>query len=334
MPRIKPVLVTIASMAIGASALWLFGPRVVLEPQTEVSSAPGESAPGSGVVTDRGDQGGGVSPPGVESEGNVGTESKRWLQEFSASDDLYAFAMSAAEPAFQGDHRAQYFLAQALLDCGSVVALVNLQQKGSFAANVDATMAPIRSNEQERTRLASRISRCERYFSRNPLADLGLSSDQQAFKYWSDQALNAGDAFAVLDRAQQRSISDNLSKDTKQQVLADIETALQAGADPGVLMKVASVYRHPRMARDVLQSIAWTLAACSAGFDCSTTNPDVGFGCAEAGNCNAGLTLPDIFQRDLTPKQYAEAYAASQDILYRIEARDWDGLEPYLATAL
>jgi hypothetical protein len=66
------------------------------------------------------------------------------------------------------------------------------------------------------------------------------------------------------------------------------------------------------------------------GHDCSNANPDIGYGCVEAGTCDAGNTILDTMQRDLGPAKYAAIYAAGQDILYKVTTDDWDGLQQYL----
>jgi hypothetical protein len=261
-----------------------------------------------------------------------------WLARYTHSDDFYGFIEEALDPALSGDPRAQYFVGQAISECRTIVAMVNQPGKDSFAANVDETLASLHLDGALRDRFIQRITRCERFFAGSPMAN--LPDEQQESRYWLQAALAGGDAFALLDRALSRSLADRSplavgnDHERRSAVIADLREALTT-RDAAVMFRVGGFFSNPTVAQDAsLQGPAWIMAACSAGYDCSSDNPDIGFGCAQFGTCNAGFTIPDVLQRDLPPREHAAAFAASQDILYRIEAGDWDGLEKYLEVRL
>jgi hypothetical protein len=56
--------------------------------------------------------------------------------------------------------------------------------------------------------------------------------------------------------------------------------------------------------------------------------------CAELATCSAGPALADVLQRDWGANAYARAYAAGQDIAYKVTRSDWEGLQQYLEMRL
>jgi hypothetical protein len=44
----------------------------------------------------------------------------------------------------------------------------------------------------------------------------------------------------------------------------------------------------------------------------------------------AGFSHTDMLQRDLGAAKYARIYAQAQDIRYKLETDDWDGLQQYV----
>jgi len=300
----------------------------VVMPQAseEAPEAASPSDPSAGEAVSR-------APPSIDV-----AEERDWLSDYTESTDLYAFVTDAVPRALAGDHRAQYFVGQALLDCKTLVATVNLARKGSFIANVEETMASYQLHEPARRRMTEHIRRCEGFFTDNPVAN--LAEEQQQFRYWSDRALAGNDAFALIDRALKRGVGEEAvhtpsgPSERRSGVLSDIRQALST-REPAVIFKVGALYSNPTFARNAdVQGPAWLLAACSAGYDCSVTNTNVGFGCAQAGECDAGRTIANDLELSLAPAKYAAAYAAGQDILYKIETGDWDGLESYLDARL
>lgn len=57
-----------------------------------------------------------------------------------------------------------------------------------------------------------------------------------------------------------------------------------------------------------------------------------GVRCAEAGTCDPDFTVADTLERDLGFANFTTIYAMSQDIVHKINAGDWQGLQQYLET--
>jgi hypothetical protein len=162
-----------------------------------------------------------------------------------------------------------------------------------------------------------------------------LPDDARDFRYWRDLARDVGDPVAVMDRAigtasRRRSAEDpELSSRLREAVLSDVRVAVESG-EPQTFLLISGLLGQSNVAEEREAGLAWWVAACEAGYDCSPANPDVGQGCIEAGTCEAGLTLLGVLQRDLGPAKYAAIYATSQDILYKAGNGDWVGLQQHL----
>jgi len=261
---------------------------------------------------------------------------KPWTARYQESEDYFAFAEAAGRAAVAGDVRAQYVLSQVLLECYVEVGLTVAMGKGSIAENVEARLAAAPGyREQDRVRVRREVQRCEGFFDGHPLASLSLPAEAQTHEYWFEKAVAAGDPQAVMDRAAkavaQYGADDAESKSALfAEVFGDVRIAV-ASREPAALAKVGWMYTSPTVARDsVFQGPAWLMAACQLGYDCSAPNPELGRACLDAGTCIAGLTLADVFQRDLGARQFAKVYAASQDIVFKVNEGDWEGLRQYL----
>ena len=88
------------------------------------------------------------------------------------------------------------------------------------------------------------------------------------------------------------------------------------------------MYTSPVLSREpAFQSASWIVAACELGCDCTRPFPGLIELCAESGACTAVQTASDFIQG---APDFARIYTAGEDIAYKIRARDWAGLEPYL----
>jgi hypothetical protein len=269
-----------------------------------------------------------------------GASSSSWASLYWDSKDRFAFAEAAAVAALAGDSRAQYYLSLTLLDCSVQVGLTAPMGRGSVSANIEARFEGTpRLREYDRERIRSQVMRCERFFNESPFANLSLPEEAQTHQYWFDRAVAAGDPLAVMDRALkavvQGSSSSEDAETRRTALLSDVRVAVEA-KDSTAIAKVGFLYSLQDVGRNhSFQGPAWLIAACELGYDCSMRNPEILGECVEGvGICNSAFTLADMFTRDLGATRFGEIYAASQDIVYKINADDWDGLQQYLETKL
>lgn len=263
-------------------------------------------------------------------------ERQDWLERYATATDALALSRELADAAAIGDARAQYVLGRVLLDCEIFKRVLARYEQPSFAARVEAHIEAV-PNGFERSRRSFRAgaARCERLFSERPFAGRELPEEADGYRYWSDRALASGDPLAVMDRVVRsvagRGATDGAAKDPAfaATLLRDVRPVVFSG-DAAALFAVGGVFSHPSVVSEPTAGLAWQVAACELGYDCSKANPAVGFGCAEDGTCEAGETLLDVMQRDLGGVKYAAIYANAQDIQYKIRTNDWDGLQQYL----
>lgn len=253
-----------------------------------------------------------------------------WMDRLRASADYWELASDAAALAVSGDHRAQYVLARTLGHCNAEVGLYRrLYPDPALTAEqiIAAALAqpinravPVPLLERGRRE----FMRCAAFFAGHPPVLVQLGTDATTQEYWLRRALEGNDPLAHLDQVS-ADISRLPSLDEQSQpgVLDSIRERLSlaaASADPETWFRIGRLLA--RTGSSVRSEWpAWILAACEAGYDCTYSNPDVGNGCIEAGNCAAGDTLVLQMQRELRG-YFGESYARSQEIRYAFQHGD------------
>lgn len=272
----------------------------------------------------------------LESPTVLPVEKIDWMTQYHQTEDLYAFATDAARAAVEGDARAQYALSQALLNCDAQVKMLGGPSGSSGVPQaIEDHLTRVKGVlEQDRVSFRRNALRCERFFNENALENLSLAGEARSYRYWFDKAVDAGDPLALMERASRTALRDRAADDAatevRQAVLDDVRVAVES-REGAALARVGWLYTQAALVGDNnKQGFAWLVAACAAGYDCSNTNPEIGRGCAEAGTCQPGQSILDVLQRDLGSSQYAAVYASGQDILYKVRAGDWAGLQQYL----
>ncbi len=260
-----------------------------------------------------------------------------WRSRYGNSADYYSFAREAAEAALAGDTKAQYYLSQALTACHVAVGLTAPYKEGTLEAAIEASLAELPGlSEIGRRKIRSRVMRCEGFFDADALAELPLPEQARSHEFWLDRAAAANEPLALMDQAIDSAVRLGATDDadTKSDLRAGILDAVRVAVESreaAALAKIGTLYSMRGLARKPsAQGPAWMMAACTLGYDCTMRNPDIlGRGCETSGLCG-GATLMDIYQRDLGDTTFASAYAASQDIVYKVEQGDWEGLRQYL----
>lgn len=281
-----------------------------------------------------GDVGLPTSLPGNPAVGET-KEPRDWMRSYHESADDFALARELLDAALLGDARAQYWLGQVLLRCEVYKRTLARYPEGTLATRVESYLASsIKGPEHHRSKLRREALRCAGLFSEMPFAGYDLPDEANDFRYWSTLAVESGDPIAVIDRALRSKVNHRPSDDAERNrafraaLMRDVRIAVSS-RDPVALFTVGGIFSDPSFAADPQQGYAWTVVACELGYDCTTSNPNWG-GCVEAGTCVAGFSHADTLQRDLGATKYAQIYAQAQDIRYKLETDDWDGLQQYL----
>jgi hypothetical protein len=259
-----------------------------------------------------------------------------WMRRYHDSTDDFALARDLVNAALHGSSRAAYALRGVLLRCELQKRTLSPYPAESLAARLELHLATLpNAPDWIRAKRRREALRCERLVSEDPFEGYEVPEEARDFRYWSELALASRDALAVMDHAYglvaSRPSSDDAPKDRefREALTADVRVAVSS-RDPAALFAVGGVFSNPSVVANPEGGYAWQVAACELGFDCLLAKPDWGFGCVESGACLPGQTWLDNMQRDLGPVKYAEIYAKSQDIRYKLETGDWDGLQQYL----
>jgi hypothetical protein len=259
-----------------------------------------------------------------------------WMRRYQYSTDDFALARDLVASALHGNSRAEYLLRGVLLRCEVQKRSLARYPAESLAARLELHLDTLpHTPDWIRAKHRREALRCERLVAEDPFEGYEVPEEARDFRYWSNLALESGDALAVMDHAYRlvasRPSSDDVEKDRafREALTADVRVAVSS-RDPAALAAVGGVFSNPSIVANPEAGFAWQVAACELGFDCSLAKPDWGFGCVESGACLPGQTWLDNMQRDLGPAKYAAVYAKSQDIRYKLETGDWDGLQQYL----
>jgi hypothetical protein len=258
-----------------------------------------------------------------------------WMHSYHESTDDYSLAQELAKAASIGDGRADYLLGEVLLRCEMYRRILLPYTEGTVAERVEFHLANSNLPNGPRKLFRQGALRCEQLFSEDPFEGYDLPEEAREFRYWTDRAVDAGDPLAVMNRTAREAVGRSPTDDPAEErafrdsVLRNVRLAVFSD-DSAALFAVGGLFSHPSIVADPHYGYAWLVAACDTGYDCSRANPNLGFGCVEDGTCNAGQTLLDTMQRDFGPTKYAEIYANAQDIQYKIDTNDWDGLQKYL----
>jgi hypothetical protein len=267
-------------------------------------------------------------PNGVATEP---LEARDWLRSRQESADDFALAEELAAAALQGDARAHYVLGELLLRCEVSKRTLAPYQDGSVAERMERYIADNAiALEHSRQALRAEAARCARLFSADPFAQFELPPEARDFRYWAKRAVELGDPIAVMDRtlrlAAGRGVSDDngSEQELRQALLDDVRAAVDS-REPAALFLVGTLFSQPAITTSSDVGLAWHVAACEAGYDCSNSNPDFGFGCIQAGTCVAGLTYVDIIQRDLGAAPLPQIYAVAQVVECWGGVEEWGG---------
>lgn len=261
---------------------------------------------------------------------------QNWLRRRRESADDFAFAVELAAAAMRGDARAHYVLGEVLLKCEVSKRTLAPYKDGTVADRMERYLTENNiALENSRQMLRAEAARCARLFSDDPFVQFDLPREARDFRWWSKRAVDMGDPIAVMDRTlglaagRGAEDDDDSGRELRQALLTDVHVAV-ASREPAALFMVGTLLSQPAITTSIDVGLAWQVAACTAGYDCSNANPDFGFGCIPEGTCVAGLSYTDIIQRDLGAAKYADIYADAQDIQYKVSTNDWQGLQRYL----
>ena len=257
--------------------------------------------------------------------------------DFESTRDYFHFVQSRAKEALAGDARSQYYIAKAVQECRVVRKLYGQPTTDPLEnARLSMTSANYgKSREAIVERVTKRIERCAGFFQGDPFEGvLPQRAEGYPHDYWMQRALDAKDPLASLDRA--TDIASNLypsgaaPPDFKTSISEIRQLVMQgvATGEASAMMRVGYLLSNRQISTDTSMGIAWLLAGCQSGYDCSPNAQDP---CVSAGTCGAPTyDMPESLRRSLPSAQYSKAVAQAQDIANLMTAHNTVALDEYL----
>ena len=315
------VLVAVELCAVAAALWWRFAderaqPAKAGDPARALpAAAASEDAPVAGqesALAQSQD-----SPPPVESE-DYGAQ-------FRAASDYLEFARSLLTAAREGDHAAQFYIFRAFEHCADDYGLY-FRRRGVNRSLDDALKSAASESWPFDPEVVRRTyARCHTIMETGA-AELGerdtwlrLASDGA---YPVAQVIDAQKQFRELVRTN----GDDPTKREKR--LSQVANALRS-RDPEVIWELGDTVHgiglEPEGDDPGWDNLAWNLAACLRGFDCSPQSEAVRMMCIYDRACQPYETVADLIRR-ATQNDFPALETRARWINEKIDAGDWKAL--------
>jgi hypothetical protein len=250
--------------------------------------------------------------------------------------DYWAFAHSILPAAQAGDANAQYYLHKVLEHCTAENRMF-FKRHGQVQTLDEGLQWAVQRHYS--VSFAQKVfDRCHGFLT-DDSNELGNATE------WLAKATRAGQPIAeattankVLLQAKMRDLVNNSPPGQSFGVLAPATVELDSGADPHKLLLDAVKSKDPDVLYTIGESqglldpdeadarvakLAWLLAACQRGLDCSATG--VFESCSAFESCATAVNTADMV-RSLAAEDWPEVQQRAQVINTRLEAGAWDEL--------
>ena len=260
-----------------------------------------------------------------------------WLGQFRSATDLRDVVRNAATAAVGAhDGRAAFVVYKAMVECADILEIAKkspeaLQEHLRWLADLTAAAPEFDKKRRETVR------RCL------PLTEPGLfegvpvsESDSASAAFWRDRSSSEGDSLALMEALSLEKSVRRTDSSGDTVLLSTKEIALEVARsnDPEALFLLGQRIFADTKDSARMDGMALSLAVCLGGYDCTSTNPDIGSGdCDVSGSCTSGRDFVSIVQQSLPASQYATLYAKSQDILTALQRGDLSAVEAIVAHA-
>jgi len=246
------------------------------------------------------------TPPPVERED--------YAAQLRAASDYLEFARSLLPAARGGDHAAQFHVYRALDFCGDGYRAYF--DRGRVRRTLDDAMRWAAARpplDPEEIRLV--YERC------HTLMDSG-AKDLGEKEAWLNLAAEGGYPRAQVRLAHELDVGHGDPPATESPELREKVRQLAGAAlrsrEPEVIWEMTELTRAD-------DGVAWMVAACQRGMDCSSQSDYVKWLCGYDRNCQPYESLVDIIQRQQA-SEYPEIEARARWINGKIDAGDWEAL--------
>jgi hypothetical protein len=323
MTRLRIAALILALAVIAAAAFYLFGdaPEATAPAESVSIAVPAPAEPGK-------------SPPIIGDARTVETRKAKT----TAGTDPFELIRGLAKAAYDGDGRAQYWIARELDRCESTLMLVR-KSAGDPEAFIWALPESSWPQPMKENAIAE-LRRCIRLLKEDPFAELPPRNGGYAIRYWSERAVDSGYPLAVVGKSlsdwSRESEGGTHAQRTGAETLDKLATAATSG-DPEIALTIGFHQSLYEGALRKTSASAWMLAACRLGADCSATSKAVPFWqCYDTNypNCSVDGNVELMVSNSLQPDEYGEAYSQSQVIEEALRSRDPDAIRKLLEKIL
>jgi hypothetical protein len=306
-------LMAMALCAAAAALWWRSGNERV---QTTNADAPARSSP-SRKSEDSAVVGPELTPAHSPDRASPAPPEDYAAQLLAASDYL-EFGRSLLPAARSGDHAAQFYIFRALEYC--TMEYRAYFGRGPVWRTLDDAMQLATTRWPYDSELVRTVySRC------HTLVETGATEFGER-EEWLRMASDGGYPLAQVTHAQNQWRAKS-GADDEATLAARRRLAGQAlrSRDPAVVSAIADVILVPEGQGYEWDFLAWRLAACQRGFDCSRQSDFVKWTCYADTNCQPYETATDLIRR-VTGNDFPDVEARARWINEKLDAGDWEAL--------
>jgi hypothetical protein len=310
------VLIAVGLCAVAAALWWRFGDERAQRANAGDStrSLPVPAAI-EGAPVERQE-----SAPAESQDAPPPVEREDYAAQLRAASDYLEFARSLLPAARAGDHAAQFNIFRALDYCA--IDYRFYVDRGATHRTLDDALKWAASHwpyDYERVRLV--YDRCHTLMESQG-KDLGERGE------WLRLASDGGYPLAQVMAAKRQQLKgvgtgDDAAKNKESRRLASMAIRTR---DPQVIWEIAdSQLTSGAQGEADSDELAWFLAACQRGFDCSPQSDSVSAFCRYDPNCQPYESVADLFRR-ARGDDFPELEARARWISEKVDAGDWEAL--------
>ena len=249
---------------------------------------------------------------------------------FAASRDYWALAQGLLRAAKAGDADAQFYLYRTLDYCDTNNRFYFIRP--GKVRTLDEARSWAAERNLPRDEALSVYERCNRFLNRDA-SGFGASAE------WLAQATNLGQPDAQSTTAEKALVQEELNKVSRAGGVLPVTKPISPNASPRQLLSYALQSGDPyamwvigevqgmlnRSGTDKAEGLAWWLAACHRGYDCSTTADWVVAMCRTNITCTVGNNGEDVIQA-LAGDKWSAVQQRAEVINDELNAGNWKAL--------
>jgi hypothetical protein len=309
------VLIAVELCAVAAALWWRFGEEERAQPANAGDSTRSLPAPAASDVAPVERQG---TAPTQSQDAPPPVEAEDYAARLRAASDYLEFAQALLPAARAGDYAAQFNIFRALDYCAREYRA--FFGRGPVWRTLDDAMRRAATRWPYDSEMVRKV-----YSQCHALVESGAKEFGERDE-WLRMASDGGYPLAQVTYAQNqwRAMSgpdDDATLEARRRLVGK---AIRS-RDPAVVSAVADVILEPEGQGYEWDHLAWRLAACQRGFDCSPQSDFVKWSCYFDASCQPYETAYDLIRR-ATGNDFPDVEARARWINEKIDGGDWEAL--------